>query len=53
MKSDTLILILFLMIIATLVGLVMVVSGNDFCFPVQGIDHNGKNEPFTVFFGWC
>lgn len=23
------------------------------CFPVQGIDHNASNDPFTIFLGWC
>ena len=23
------------------------------CIPVSGIDHNGKEEPFTVYLGGC
>lgn len=23
------------------------------CFPVYGIDHNGNDDPFTIFLGLC
>lgn len=30
-----------------------VLTGDGLCLKIDGIDHNGKEDPFTLFLGWC
>ena len=53
MNLNTLIFLLFLIAAVLFAVLIFLFTGADLCFPIHGIDHNGKNEPFTIFLGAC
>ena len=33
--------------------LAFVIAQPDLCYSFQGIDHNGNNDPFTIYVGDC
>jgi len=53
MTQEELIALLFFLALLTLIALIWLISGADFCFELHGIDHNGRNDPFTIFIGVC
>jgi hypothetical protein len=53
MKVDTLIFFMLLIGVITIAILLWLLQGGEFCFPIHGIDHNGKNEAFTIYLGKC
>ncbi len=40
-------------VLIAVAALALLLSNPQTCFPIQGIDHNGKNEPFTIWIGKC
>ena len=56
MKIETKAAIFTLVLIVVAVLSIVIAAGQIFpsvCLPLQGIDHNGKDEAFTVFLGNC
>lgn len=50
---EKLLLACLFMTIALLFIMLGMAGGFDFCWPVHGVDHNGREEPFTIYIGFC
>ena len=53
MTHEGLICVLLGIVACLMALMVFVALGHGGCFEVHGVDHNGKNEPFTIFLGFC
>ena len=45
-------LMLFCLVISFL-SLLVVIYDATLCVPFEGLDHNGNNDPFSGYVGWC
>lgn len=55
MKIESLLCLTVFIMALIIVAMIYVLSGGPTspCFQLHGIDHNGNDDPFTLFIGGC